>query len=105
MARTNDLTILNILFFFQPIPLSISENCPSNKTIFKFRPIVDLLNNNWEKSLAKKPTDNFLKKTIEVWQPESPSPLSSEDATAIIKNMAAFIDLLEEWEYSEKSTE
>jgi len=51
--------------------------------------------------LAKRPSDNFIKKTIEVWQPESTSTLTPEDAITIIQNMAAFIYLLAEWETKE----
>ncbi|HXF90631.1 MAG TPA: hypothetical protein VNJ29_01730 [Candidatus Nitrosotenuis sp.] len=48
--------------------------------------------------MAKRPSDNFIKKTIEVWQPDSSSTLTPEDAVTIIQNVAAFIDLLAEWE-------
>jgi hypothetical protein len=46
-------------------------------------------------------TSNFIKKTIEVWQPRSSAPLTTEDAHTIIRNMTAFIRLLAEWEEAE----
>lgn len=44
---------------------------------------------------------NFIKETIEVWQPHSSTDLTVEDAHAIIRNMTAFITLLAEWEQAE----
>ena len=38
--------------------------------------------------------EDFLKKTIEIWQPYSPVPLSSKDAIEIIKNMTSLFNLL-----------
>lgn len=44
---------------------------------------------------------DFIKETIEVWQPHSHAPLTTEDAKAIIRNVTAFIMLLDEWEKTE----
>lgn len=51
--------------------------------------------------MATRITEDFIKETIDIWQPDSSVPLTPEDAIAIIQNMAAFIDLLAEWEAKE----
>lgn len=43
---------------------------------------------------------NFVKHTIEIWQPLSNTPLTVEDARTIIRNTTAFFSLLDEWEKS-----
>jgi len=43
--------------------------------------------------ISKYPKD-FLYKTIEVWQPYSPTPLSLHDAREIAENMTALFDFL-----------
>jgi len=43
--------------------------------------------------MNKYPTD-FLQKTINVWQPYSPTPLSLNDAREITENMTALFDFL-----------
>jgi len=43
--------------------------------------------------MNKYPTD-FLQKTIKVWQPYCPTPLSLNDAREITENMTALFDFL-----------
>ncbi len=42
----------------------------------------------------KKYSKEFLNKTIEVWQPYSPTPLSLNDAREITENMTALFNFL-----------
>jgi len=41
--------------------------------------------------------DELLVRTIEVWQPLSPTPLTREDARQIIENLTRYCNLLLEW--------
>lgn len=41
--------------------------------------------------------DELLARTIEVWQPLSPKPLSREDARVIIENLTRYCNVLLEW--------
>lgn len=43
-------------------------------------------------------SNEFLEKTIQVWQPYSPNPLSLEDAREIAENMTDLVLLLAELE-------
>ena len=54
-----------------------------------------------------KEIDNFLQKTIDVWQPSYKRKLSLEDARQITENMTGFFNTLLEWEKNEglKDTE
>jgi hypothetical protein len=45
----------------------------------------------------------FIEKTIKVWQPRTQKKLTSEDATAIIRNMTGFVELLLAWEKTENT--
>jgi len=36
----------------------------------------------------------IVEKTIELWQPQSPAPMTQRDAEEIIGNLAGFFDLL-----------
>ncbi len=49
----------------------------------------------------------FLEKTIQVWQPYSPTPLSLEDAREIAENVTGLFCLLDELEqkYGKEKTE
>jgi flagellin-specific chaperone FliS len=46
------------------------------------------------KNQSSKYSKEFLDKTIEVWQPHSPTPLSLNDAREITENMTALFDFL-----------
>lgn len=46
------------------------------------------------KNQSSKYSKEFLDKTIEVWQPYSPTPLSLNDAREITENMTALFDFL-----------
>jgi len=46
------------------------------------------------KNQSSKYSKEFLDKTIEVWQPYSPTPLSLNDAREIMGNMTALFDFL-----------
>jgi len=46
------------------------------------------------KNQSSKYSKEFLDKTIEVWQPYSPTPLSLNDAREITGNMTALFDFL-----------
>ena len=46
------------------------------------------------KNQSSKYSKEFLNKTIEVWQPYSPTPLSSDDAREITGNMTALFNFL-----------
>ncbi|MBA7580074.1 hypothetical protein ES708_21960 [subsurface metagenome] len=54
--------------------------------------------------MNKYPTD-FLQKTINVWQPYSPTPLSLNDAREITENMTALFDFLINNDGKSKGTE
>lgn len=41
--------------------------------------------------------DELLVRTIEVWQPLSPTPLTREDARQIIENLMRYCNVLLEW--------
>jgi hypothetical protein len=49
---------------------------------------------NMVKNLSDKYSKEFLYKTIEVWQPYSPTPLSLHDAQEITENMTALFNFL-----------
>ena len=44
--------------------------------------------------ISPKYSKDFLDKTIKVWQPYSPTPLSINDAREITENMTALFDFL-----------
>jgi len=46
------------------------------------------------KHQSSKYSKEFLNKTIEIWQPYSPTPLSLSDAREITSNMTALFNLL-----------
>ena len=46
------------------------------------------------KNQSSKYSKDFLDKTIKVWQPYSPAPLSLNDAREITENMTALFDFL-----------
>jgi len=46
------------------------------------------------KNQSSKYSKEFLNKTIEVWQPYSPAPLSLNDALEITENMTALFNFL-----------
>ncbi|GAI72131.1 unnamed protein product, partial [marine sediment metagenome] len=46
------------------------------------------------KKISPKYSKEFLDKTIEVWQPYCPNPLSLNDAREITENMTALFDFL-----------
>lgn len=46
------------------------------------------------KNQSSKYSKEFLQKTIQIWQPYSDVPLSSNDAREITENMAALINFL-----------
>lgn len=54
--------------------------------------------------MNKYPTD-FLQKTIKVWQPYCPTPLSLNDAREITENMTALFDFLINNDEKSKGTE
>ncbi len=39
-------------------------------------------------------TKDFINKTIQIWQPYSPTPLSSDDAREIVGNMTALFNFV-----------
>ena len=47
----------------------------------------------------------FLDRTIAVWQPLSPKPLTREDAREIIENAVGFYGTLIRWALEAKSTD
>jgi len=49
---------------------------------------------NMAKNQSSKYSKEFLEKTIKVWQPYSPTPLSLNDAREITENMTALFDFL-----------
>jgi len=46
------------------------------------------------KNQSSKYSKEFLNKTIKVWQPYSPTPLSSDDAREITENMISLFNFL-----------
>ena len=48
---------------------------------------------------------DFLDRTIAVWQPLSPKPLTREDAREIIENAVGFYSTLIRWALEAKPTE
>lgn len=46
------------------------------------------------KNQSSKYSKEFLEKTIKVWQPYSPTPLSLNDAREITENMTSLFDFL-----------
>ena len=46
--------------------------------------------------------DEFIKYTLEVWQPRTPRRLTEEDAREIIDNITGFFKVLIEWDEKER---
>ena len=44
----------------------------------------------------------FLERTIQVWQPYTPTPLSLEDGREICDNLCGFFSVLKKWNDQEK---
>ena len=42
--------------------------------------------------------EEFLNKTIKLWQPYSKEPLTREDAREIVQNFVGFFEVLMEWD-------
>jgi len=57
------------------------------------------------KNQSSKYSKEFLDKTIEVWQPYCPAPLSLNDAREITENMTALFDFLITHEKKSNETE
>ncbi len=57
------------------------------------------------KNQSSKYSKEFLDKTIEVWQPYCPTPLSLNDAREITENMTALFDFLITHEKKSNETE
>jgi len=57
------------------------------------------------KNQSSKYSKDFLNKTIEVWQPYSPTPLSLPDAREITDNMTALFNFLISNEKKSKNTD
>lgn len=57
------------------------------------------------KNQSSKYSKEFLEKTIKVWQPYSPTPLSLNDAREITENMTALFDFLITHEKKSNETE
>lgn len=60
---------------------------------------------NMAKNQSSKYSKEFLEKTIKVWQPYSPTPLSLNDAREITENMTALFDFLITHEKKSNETE
>lgn len=57
------------------------------------------------KNQSSKYSKEFLEKTIKVWQPYSPAPLSLNDAREITENMTALFNFLITHEKKSNETE
>ena len=54
--------------------------------------------------LMKEAKDQFIARTIEVWQPRTTRQLTQEDARQITENMIGFFSTLMKWEADEKQS-
>jgi hypothetical protein len=43
------------------------------------------------------PNEALLKRTVELWQPQTERAFNAEDARVAIENVTGFFDLLERW--------
>ena len=55
--------------------------------------------------LMAKPDSKLIQQTLEIWQPSYEEALTLEDARAMVANVAAFFDLLRDWDVLQAQTE
>jgi len=55
--------------------------------------------------MARHIPKTFIKGTLAEWQRHYPEPLTEEDARAMVANMAAFFDVLRDWDLLHSQTE
>ena len=46
--------------------------------------------------------EHLIERTLRVWQPLAPKPLTTEDALDIIENIASFFQILKEWQSADQ---